>query len=61
MKISLNGQDIIETLNNITNIIGSYNDFCVSSLCLQSNTKGTATDRARYVTIATIILLMIIC
>ena len=39
-KISLNGQDRIETLNNITNIIGTYNDFCVSSLCLQYNTKG---------------------
>ena len=39
-KISLNGQDRLETLNNITKIVGTYNDFCVSSLCLQSNTRG---------------------
>jgi hypothetical protein len=39
-KISLNGLDRIETLKIIKNHIGNYDDFCVSSLCLQNNNKS---------------------
>jgi DNA repair exonuclease SbcCD ATPase subunit len=39
-KIQLNGHDRIETLDKIKNLIGEYSDFCVSSVCLQSNNRG---------------------
>ena len=39
-KISLNGQDRFETLKNIINIIGTYDDFCLTSLCLQNNFRN---------------------
>lgn len=38
-KIQLNGQDRVQTLNRITKLIGSYNDFCISSVCLQNNLR----------------------
>jgi DNA repair exonuclease SbcCD ATPase subunit len=39
-KIQLNGHDRFETLDKIKNLIGEYSDFCVSSVCLQSNNRG---------------------
>lgn len=39
-KIQLNGLDRIETLDKIKKLIGDYDDFCISSICLQSNHKG---------------------
>ena len=39
-KISMNGQDRFETLKNVIDCIGTYNDFCVSSSCLQNNIRG---------------------
>lgn len=39
-KTSLNGVDRIETLNKIIKLIGNYDDFCVSSVCLQNNLRG---------------------
>jgi hypothetical protein len=38
-KIQLNGIDRIETLKKIVKLIGSYSDFCVSSICLQNNLR----------------------
>jgi DNA repair exonuclease SbcCD ATPase subunit len=38
-KIQLNGQDRFETVNKITNLIGTYSNFCVSSVCLQTNLR----------------------
>lgn len=38
-KLQLNGRDRIETLNKIKKLIGEYDDFCISSICLQSNQK----------------------
>ena len=38
-KVQLNGHDRIETLDKIKKLIGEYNDFCVSSVCLQSNNR----------------------
>ena len=38
-NISLNGVDRIETLSIITKLIGTYNDFCISSICFQTNSK----------------------
>jgi DNA repair exonuclease SbcCD ATPase subunit len=38
-KVQLNGHDRIETLEKIKKLIGEYNDFCVSSVCLQSNNR----------------------
>ena len=39
-KIQLNGHDRFETLDKIKALIGEYSDFCVSSVCLQSNQRG---------------------
>lgn len=39
-EISLNGVDRIETLQYITKLIGTYNDFCISSICFQHNSKN---------------------
>ena len=39
-KVQLNGHDRIETLDKIKKLIGEYSDFCVSSVCLQSNQRG---------------------
>jgi DNA repair exonuclease SbcCD nuclease subunit len=38
--ISLNGVDRIETLSYIIKLIGTYNDFCISSICFQNNSKN---------------------
>jgi DNA repair exonuclease SbcCD ATPase subunit len=38
-KVQLNGQDQIQTLKEIKKIIGDYNDFCISSVCLQHNLR----------------------
>ena len=38
--ISLNGVDRIETLSFIIKLIGTYNDFCISSICFQNNSKN---------------------
>lgn len=39
-KVQLNGRDRLETLDKIKELIGEYSDFCVSSICLQSNQRG---------------------
>jgi DNA repair exonuclease SbcCD ATPase subunit len=38
-KIDLNGQDRFETNDKIKKLIGSYTDFCLSSVCLQNNIR----------------------
>jgi exonuclease SbcC len=38
--VQLNGQTRFETLNKITKLIGNYDDFCVSSVCLQNNMRS---------------------
>lgn len=38
-KVQLNGHDRLETLNKIKKLIGEYDDFCISTICLQSNQK----------------------
>lgn len=38
-KVQLNGHDRFETLDKIKKLIGEYDDFCISTICLQSNQK----------------------
>lgn len=38
-KVQLNGHDRLETLDKIKTLIGEYSDFCISSVCLQSNQR----------------------
>jgi hypothetical protein len=38
-KVQLNGHDRLETLDKIKALIGEYSDFCISSVCLQSNQR----------------------
>ena len=54
-KISLNGQDRIDTFKTIKGLIGEYDDFCISSICLQNNYKNkydfytmSSTDRKNF-------------
>jgi len=56
--IPLNGVDRIETLSNIIKLIGTYNDFCISSICFQNNSKNkidflnmTPNDRKNFLNI----------
>lgn len=38
-KVQLNGHDRLETLDKIKALIGEYSDFCISTICLQSNQR----------------------